>query len=111
MRGLIGERSPVFLLSRSISRAAFQLKVRVKGEAPDMVRSASQVIDPNQVGPERKRLGLSQSELARRSGVSQSFIAKMEAGLIDPAFSKMRAISSVLEAIERTSQGRTAAEL
>ena len=76
-----------------------------------MVRSASQMINPDQVGPERKRLGLSQSELARRSGVSQSFIAKMEAGLIDPAFSKMRAISSVLEAIERTSQGRTAAEL
>jgi predicted transcriptional regulator len=69
------------------------------------------MIEPGQVAPHRKRLGLSQSELARRSGVSQSFIAKMEAGLIDPAFSKMHAISSVLEAIEGTNRGRTAAEL
>jgi predicted transcriptional regulator len=35
----------------------------------------------------------------------------MEAGLIDPAFSKMRAISTVFEAIEKSSPGRTAAEL
>jgi predicted transcriptional regulator len=69
------------------------------------------MIEPSQVAMARKRLGLSQTELARRSGVSQSLIAKVEAGLVDPAFSKIRAISSVLEAMEHSSRSRTAAEL
>jgi predicted transcriptional regulator len=38
--------------------------------------------------------------LARRSGVSQSLIAKIEAGLLDPSFTKLKAISDALERLD-----------
>ncbi len=44
----------------------------------------------------RKRLGLTQSELARIAGVSQSLIAKIEKNKIDPAYSKVRALFQAL---------------
>ncbi len=55
------------------------------------------MIEPSQIASLRKRVGISQSELARRSGVSQSLIAKIEAGLLDPSYSKFKAISRALE--------------
>lgn len=58
------------------------------------------MIEPSQLGPARKRLGLSQSELARRSGVSQSLIAKIEAGLLDPSYSRLKALSDVVERLD-----------
>jgi len=42
----------------------------------------------NEVKDIRKRLGLTQLELAKRANVSQSLIAKIEAGRIDPTYSK-----------------------
>lgn len=49
----------------------------------------------------KKRLlaGLTQADLANRSGVSQSMIAKIEAGLLDPTLSKARKISTALSSI------------
>lgn len=44
----------------------------------------------------RQKLGLTQSELARRAGVSQSLIARIEAGDIDPRLSTLRKIWKVL---------------
>jgi predicted transcriptional regulator len=44
----------------------------------------------------RQKLELTQSELARRAGVSQSLIARIEAGDIDPRLSTMRKILGVL---------------
>jgi len=38
----------------------------------------------------RKRLGLSQRELARISGVSQSLISKIERGKINPSYEAVR---------------------
>lgn len=58
------------------------------------------MFEPGQVGAARRRLGLTQSELARRSGVSQSLIAKIEAGLLDPSFTKCKAISDALEGLD-----------
>lgn len=45
----------------------------------------------------RKRLGMTQHRLAAVSGVSQSLIAKIESGRIDPAYSKARGIISALQ--------------
>ncbi|MCL4358620.1 MAG: CBS domain-containing protein [Candidatus Thermoplasmatota archaeon] len=44
----------------------------------------------------RKNLGISQKELARVSGVSQSYIARLEKGSINPAYDKIRKIFDYL---------------
>ncbi|MEM3382816.1 MAG: CBS domain-containing protein [Nitrososphaerales archaeon] len=48
----------------------------------------------------RKALGLTQSDLARLSGVSQSLIAKIESGKIDPSFSKAMVIFETLQKLQ-----------
>lgn len=48
----------------------------------------------------RKMLGLTQKELAKLAGVSQSLIAKMESRKINPTYSKVKAIYDVLESLE-----------
>lgn len=55
------------------------------------------MIEPRQLAAARKRAGLTQTELARRSGVSQSLIAKIESHSLDPSYSRLRALSDVLE--------------
>lgn len=45
----------------------------------------------------RKKFGLTQSELAKRAGVSQSLIAKIEAGRLDPTFSNAKKIFQALD--------------
>jgi predicted transcriptional regulator len=42
-------------------------------------------------------LGLTQGQLAKIAGVSQSFIAKIESGKIDPSYSKVKTIFDVLD--------------
>ncbi|PIN87098.1 hypothetical protein COV19_01215 [Candidatus Woesearchaeota archaeon CG10_big_fil_rev_8_21_14_0_10_44_13] len=49
----------------------------------------------------RKKLGLTQSELAKRADVSQSLIAKMEAGSLDPTYSNAKKIFNALDSIAR----------
>jgi predicted transcriptional regulator len=49
----------------------------------------------------RKQLGMTQTEFAREAGVSQSLIAKIEAGKIDPTYSKVR---QIFDAIDRHSK-------
>jgi predicted transcriptional regulator len=44
----------------------------------------------------RKRLGLTQTQLAEKAGVSQSLIARIEAGDIDPRLSTLRKIVNAL---------------
>ena len=53
-------------------------------------------IDPKQLKKIRVQLGITQSELAKAAGVSQSLIAKLESGLVDPSFSTMKSISEAL---------------
>lgn len=52
----------------------------------------------------RERLGLSQRELANMAGVSQSLIAKIEKGGIDPSYGNIRKIYSAFERVVNQSQ-------
>tara|TARA_Y100000310_G_C20479672_1_gene714080 strand:- start:190 stop:738 length:549 start_codon:yes stop_codon:yes gene_type:complete len=45
----------------------------------------------------RKKYHLNQKELAEKAGVSQSLIAKIEAGKVEPTFSKVQQIFQALE--------------
>jgi predicted transcriptional regulator len=45
----------------------------------------------------RKKLGISQSELSRRSGVSQSLIARLESGSVDAGYRKVSLLFSALD--------------
>jgi predicted transcriptional regulator len=51
----------------------------------------------------RLSLGLTQAELARRAGVSQPLIARIERGGVDPRLSTLRSVVRALASAERTS--------
>ena len=53
-----------------------------------------------EVAKKRRMLDLTQKELARLAGVSQSLIAKLESKKIDPSYTKVKAIFDVLERLE-----------
>ncbi len=54
-----------------------------------------------EIARKRKTLNLTQKELAQKAGVSQSLIAKVEAGVLDPSYSNAKAILETLEGLER----------
>lgn len=53
-----------------------------------------------EIAKKRKMLGLTQKQLARLAGVSQSLIAKLEANKINPSYDKVKAIFDALESVE-----------
>lgn len=57
--------------------------------------------DVSEIKNWRKRIGITQNELANISGVSQSMIAKIEAGLLDPTYTKAKAIFDALTRLEK----------
>lgn len=64
------------------------------------------------IGSMRRKLGLTQTQLAKLSGVSQSLIAKIESGRIDPAYSKVKRIFEALEnEMNRDKHGKTARQI
>jgi predicted transcriptional regulator len=54
----------------------------------------------------REKVGITQSELAKRAGVSQSLIARIEAGNVDPRYSTLKKIVTVLEDIKEKQKVR-----
>lgn len=48
----------------------------------------------------RKMLGLTQKQLAKLAGVSQSLIAKLESGKVRPSYDKVKAIFDTIESLE-----------
>ncbi len=52
----------------------------------------------------RKIVGLTQDELAQRAGISQSMIAKMESGSLNPSYDAVRKIYQILYSIEHKSK-------
>lgn len=58
----------------------------------------------------RKLLGLTQKNLAKQAGVSQSFIAKMESGRINPSYNHVKQILDFLESLESIEKQETRAK-
>lgn len=52
----------------------------------------------------RKIIGLTQADLAQRVGISQSMIAKIENGVLNPSYNVVRRIYQILNSIEHKSQ-------
>jgi len=57
----------------------------------------------------RKELGLTQKDLSSKSDVSQSFIAKLESGKLEPSYSKLKKVEDLLK--KMTDEGPTAEDL
>jgi len=49
----------------------------------------------------RKKLGITQADLSKQAGVSQSLIAKIESGKIDPTYTKTKKIFQTLSDLEK----------
>ncbi|MBI2146933.1 CBS domain-containing protein [Candidatus Woesearchaeota archaeon] len=62
----------------------------------------------SEIKQRRKKLNLSQSGLARLAGVSQSLIAKLEAGKIDPTYTKTKKIFEALDAMHQKDEQKAA---
>jgi len=58
------------------------------------------------IASRRRKLGLTQAELAGLSRVSQSYIAKLESRKIEPSYLKVKAIIETLERQEQKSETR-----
>ncbi len=63
----------------------------------------------SEIGKLRKKLGITQSELARISGISQSLIARVESNTVDPRYSKIARIFRALN--ELRGKGITASRI
>ena len=57
------------------------------------------------IAKKRRMLGISQKYLANMAGVSQSLVAKLESGRIDPSYTKAKALFDVLESLEMRREG------
>jgi predicted transcriptional regulator len=60
-----------------------------------------QLPTPDEIKQKRVELGLTQSDLAKRAGVSQPLIARIESGDVDPRLSTLRKIIEVFEDAEK----------
>ena len=59
------------------------------------------MIELNEIRKIRKKIGITQTGLANRAGVSQSLIAKIESGRIDPTYTKTKKIFAALSDLEK----------
>ncbi|MCC6012863.1 MAG: CBS domain-containing protein [Candidatus Verstraetearchaeota archaeon] len=57
------------------------------------------LITPQELRRLRKKAGLTQKELAKRAGISQSLIARIERGTVDPRLSTLRKIINVINEV------------
>jgi len=59
-----------------------------------------QLPDLSEIKKLRRKLNLNQTQLAQKSNVSQSLIARVEAGTVDPRYSKIKSIFKALSEYE-----------
>lgn len=57
---------------------------------------------PAELREKRLRMGLKQADVARMAGISQSMVARIEAGSVDPRVSTLARIVEVLQAAENS---------
>ncbi|MDH7594443.1 MAG: CBS domain-containing protein [Methanomicrobiales archaeon] len=60
-----------------------------------------QIPTPDELKRTRERLGLTQVEVARLAGISQSMVARIETGTVDPRVSTLQKVIQVLKNAER----------
>jgi len=68
------------------------------------------VFDITQLKKIRKQIGLTQFQFAKEAGISQSMIAKIESGNLDPTYSKVKRIEMALENLTKKHE-KTAKEI
>ncbi len=70
--------------------------------------TAMHIPTPEELKNRREALGMRQMELAERAGISQSMVARIEAGNVDPRMSTLNKIVSVLNSAgqKRVTAGR-----
>jgi len=56
---------------------------------------------PEEIRARRELLGMKQADLAEKAGISQSMVARIERGSVDPRVSTLRKIVGVLNAMEK----------
>ena len=66
--------------------------------------------DPSSIESIRKKLGLTQRQLAELSGVSQSLISKIEKGRVSPSFEAVKKIFDALEKVRAERSGEPRAK-
>ena len=71
---------------------------------------SAHLIDPKQLKKVRVQTGITQSHLARIAGVSQSIVAKLESGKVDPTFSTIVSLSNALNSSIAT-RGKKASDV
>ena len=57
---------------------------------------------PNEIKEMRKKIGLTQSDVAERAGLSQSMVARIESGSVDPRVSTLKKIIDVINSAQRS---------
>lgn len=62
--------------------------------------------EAREIKARRKALGLTQAELARAAGLSQSLVAKIESGKADASYSRVKKVFDTLEASEARGERR-----
>jgi len=62
----------------------------------------------SEIKNQRKKLGLTQTELAKQTGVSQSLVAKIEAGAIVPSYSNAKRVFDFFETIKKKHEAKAA---
>ncbi len=55
------------------------------------------ILHPTEIRSLREKIGLTQTELAEEAGVTQAYVAKVEAGKVDPKLSTLEKISEALK--------------
>lgn len=68
------------------------------------------MLEPPVLHKARIAIGITQKRLAEESGVSQSLIAKIESGILDPTFSRMKKIDNAISQLSVKSE-KTASKI